>query len=65
MGMHSRHVELVTEVDDIELDLDRAIFSRPDRQRVGLERLQARFPRRAPGCVRVEIEAFWSGAMPC
>ena len=40
-GLQSRHIELSTEIDDIELDLDRGRFHRPDHQRAGLQRLEA------------------------
>jgi PAS domain S-box-containing protein len=55
-GMRSRNVELVTEIDDVELDLDRAISSGLIINELVSNALKHAFPDDRPGSVRVGLK---------
>jgi two-component sensor histidine kinase len=57
-GMHSRRVDLVTEVDDLELGLDRAISAGLIINELVSNALKHAFPGGRPGCVRVELKVL-------
>lgn len=55
-GMHSRGVELTTEIDDVELDLDRGISSGLIINELVSNALKHAFPDNRPGRVRVDLK---------
>lgn len=57
-GMHSQRVELVTAIDDVELDLDRAISAGLIINELVSNALKHAFPDNRAGYVEVELKLF-------
>jgi two-component sensor histidine kinase len=55
-GLHSQHVELMTAIDDVQLDLDRAVSIGLIINELVSNALKHAFPDGRAGCVRVELK---------